>query len=260
LCGAVAASVAAGTLRFDATRIRQCKAAVLARSCSDLSIPGILEGCEMFAPVSAVGGSCGTPYDCAGGWCKVGTACPGTCTAVTADDQACTTSDRCAPGSTCANGFCRRYRQVTEACSPDAPCDPFTAYCDGNPGTCQAKRQSGGCSLFECVATYRCTPPLIGGSCNPAKAVDTSCTSGQYQCELFSHCSNVTNQCELYATVGGNCGNVEGELFVGCIGSRCNFGTCANFVAAFGTCGGDGDCGPLAHCAANVCTPDFCAP
>lgn len=260
ICEAIARGVAEETLTFTPTTeaIRQCNASVLDRGCEALSVPTALNNCDLFAAAAAAGSPCNTPYDCTDGWCEVTSSCPGSCTAYIEDDQACVAGDRCRPGSVCASdGFCRKYRLPGEACSSELPCDPYLANCNGNPGTCEPKRLSGGCSLTECAATYRCSPPLFGGTCNPARAVGEPCTPGQYQCEALSHCSNVTNQCEPFSTVGDGCGlNFEGEISL-CIASRCDGNSCSNFVAEGQACNNDGECGPMAHCN-GVCVPDFC--
>lgn len=261
LCAAIAASEAAGTLGFEPTTaaIRQCKASLIDGACEALSVPTALTDCELFPPASSVGQPCGTPYDCADGWCEVSSTCPGTCRAFVEDDQACAAGDRCRPGSVCASdGFCRPYGRLGDDCSAARPCDPYLALCSGNPGTCVARKLSGGCSFNECAPTYRCSPPLFGGTCNPARAVGEPCTPGQYQCEALAHCSNVTNQCEPVSAVGGSCGlNFEGEIVLVCLGSRCDGNSCANHVAIGQACNNDTECGPLARCD-GVCLPQFC--
>ena len=259
ICRSVAASVTEGTLAFAGKQIRQCKAALNQRACTDISAVPLLADCQMFTPAAAPTAPCNSTFDCTSGWCQVTAACPGQCTPYVAIDAACTAADRCPPGSTCANGFCRAYRALNDPCSADAPCEPYALLCTGGPATCQPRKTSGTCvTSAECLPSYNCTPPLIGGSCTPAKHLADSCTSGRYECELFTRCSNVTSQCTLLSEAGGSCLILEGEL-AGCLDANCSWGTCASYRAIGAACGSNADCGPLAHCN-TVCVSDFCTP
>lgn len=260
VCTSVAASVSEGKLAFDGSKIRQCKVALNQRACADISLAGLLADCQMFTPAVAAGAPCNSTFDCAGGWCQVTSTCPGICTAYVALDAACTAADRCPPGSACANGFCRAYRPAGASCSADAPCEPYGLTCTGNPATCQPLKTSGGCTTSaECMPTFNCSPPLIAGSCTPAKHLGDSCTPGRYECELFTRCSNVSSQCTLLSQPGGGCGLFfEGEIAL-CLNGNCSLTTCASYAALGASCGSNADCGPLAHCN-GVCASDFCTP
>ncbi|WP_437620479.1 kelch repeat-containing protein [Sorangium sp. So ce1151] len=200
---------------------------------------------ELFDPLKkATGVSCGSPHECATGFCVDGVCCDTACGGGASDCQVCSASHGAG-----ANGTCTLLPR--DVCTTNCAGKPDGTPCeDGNPcttgRTCQADVCTGG-------SPVACPPPA--------------------QCQLPGACSLITGRCEYPSKPDGTA--CEGDpcmlvhtcqegICVDSVPMPCSAGTCQNTFCAAGACQtepkevgeacDDGDpCTAADSCNAEVC-------
>jgi hypothetical protein len=269
VCGAIAASVAAGRQTFDPSKVRECRAGILNMACGDLlnrTYGLMIDGCGMFQGTVAAGNACTAHTDCADGYCDTISRCPGTCRPFKAVNDLCTAADLCAPGSTCWGGSCRAF--ITSGTCDAGPCNQATHYCNNQQCLPREGEAAQGCAYvgdgYDCQLTLNCTGALLFDprSCQKGKGLNEPCVTYENECARFTSCQpgDGGHFCRLNPGPGGMCGLQSGDLVL-CTGSRCTSafnGTCANFLAVGADCSDSAECGPVARCVNGRCIAEYC--
>jgi hypothetical protein len=133
-----------GRLTYDPAVAQACITAIKAMSCDDWNngLKQPPECMQAFVAKVAVGGKCGSDFDCIGGTCDgadASTTPPtdGTCKAKIASGAACTFNDTCADGTYCGSAnTCVAQKAGGAACVGDnecgsGNCNETTSQCSG---------------------------------------------------------------------------------------------------------------------------------
>jgi hypothetical protein len=104
-------AVEAGRVRYDGSQVSGCLAAIEGIGCGFQTTRTLMSArCNLVLEGDvAIGDDCALDEECAGvAFCKRdGDSCPGTCSALLAADETCTSDDQCAEGLACPNSVGR---------------------------------------------------------------------------------------------------------------------------------------------------------
>jgi hypothetical protein len=272
-CQAWHNEVALNHALFDRHAAADCVAAISGRDCALLfGRNGRLPGSCRQAILGQLNppANCQTDDACNGGYCQVGTTCPGTCaqhlvvgaTGCSADPKV---GAQCQADLACIAGTCQQIQAVGQSCAGlPGVCEP-AATCDGT--SCVLRRPAGG----ACAEALDCQPGLVCGAamlspltlgCLVPVPLGGACTVGRRQCLGGAHCQGASQAigsaggCVANASVGaasGVCDPAAAEP-LGCLGGSCAAasGTCTGFIAESQPCLSTDQCGPGGLCNAGV--------
>ncbi|MBO6934225.1 MAG: hypothetical protein JJ863_04600 [Deltaproteobacteria bacterium] len=252
------ASIDAGRLAYDGSKLDDCIEAASALGCDALEARDIAACDEAFEGLVEPGGACVAEVDCAGeAYCASDAACPGVCTLRAGGGESCTSNEGCVSGLICGSGTCVMPAGDGESCggSSAIECEAgllCTGETDTDPGTCKA---------FSAVFTE-----AVGAPCNLVDGLDPLCQEG-LSCvvEDFDFATmEVTQTCAAPSSSGGACNLGFPEVCP--TGEYCNAnpmagmfdGTCVALPAAGETCRDVGDglgqpCAPAHACVSGTC-------
>ncbi|MDH5671515.1 MAG: hypothetical protein OEZ06_05150 [Myxococcales bacterium] len=187
-------SVAAGLASFSAADVDDCLADIRALGCDAVAAREPVS-CELtLLGLADLGADCTAHHDCSGdAFCDKGTAatCPGTCSALRAQDDTCNNNDNaeCEDGLVCFDGSCQPLGELGDDCGDIMPaCSPGLV--------CQA----GICESNAVVY---------------AGALDDACTPGSDLCQPGLYCrsdSADTGTCAEAAAEGGGCRRASPDM------------------------------------------------
>jgi hypothetical protein len=268
-CAAVASSVAAGRITYDASQLATCLSRLGNQTCAqwyDDQIPI----CTMMTGTVGDGGACHSYGDCNNGLCLLGDACPGVCHAYVGVGGACDNKTKfcdprtstCGSGSTCV---ALTHPALGAACGQEgAYCNPAVAWCD-TTNHCVALRTSGACTIStQCALGYLCAGPKNATTCQPAVGLAGGCTPGYSQCQFPGACDASTQTCVERRT-GDPCGQITLPENQVCLESSCIYqaktsGTCVAKQQDGQSCGtaSTPTCLASSTCRAGTCSPTEC--
>ncbi len=256
----LAASVAAGRAKFDASQAQACLDAIAVCSGTTTAPPACV---ATLTGTVAEGGACTGGEECATAN-SVCNSCK--CKAMAADGAACTTSSDCY-NYNCQSGKCvapPTVPKLGEIC--EIQVDPNTVstvgcdtglYCDTTSKKCAAYLASGAaCKDWDaCAAGLVCATDATGaGTCKTTPKVGEACSSGSANpCGYFDvTCVGTTGAqtCQPYVYLGD-----------ACVPNQCNSGLtcdptskkCINAPAAGTACTDSSQCGDGGYCNNSKC-------
>jgi hypothetical protein len=276
----LSAIVDAGRIKYHGTKLQACLDEVSGGGCSTLNERGP-ESCEAaLEGTVAEGGDCELDEECKGKqYCKIGDACPGTCTLLEQAGGLCSGNSDCVSGLMCGEtGRCVAPAKAGEPCKQGEP-DCIAGYlCLGEdaatstPGTCLEVestfngRAGDECSLETslCSSGYACeitkVAPL-GGTCAAQVASGDSCRAAfPDECPADEFCqlgSNPLNPLEGTCTpkpeAGEPCGKGLGPTPDQCAPyARCDSGVCRELAHLGEGCTVNATC-YSEHCVDGAC-------
>jgi len=195
-----------------ASAVETCADALHDATCSDFEA-GIVDECQPQPGTLADGQPCALSPQCSSGFCAllVNGAC-GTCAALTAAGDDCSTTI-CAPGFSCTpSKTCTPYGAAGADCNADEPC--------ASALTCVT---AAGATNGTCVDDAA----QAGAPCDPAHAAAPDCDAlSGFSCDPATHtCTALT-----YANAGQPCGDVAGTTVACSRQSSCVNGTCVAYA------------------------------
>jgi hypothetical protein len=270
----LAPAIDAGTVRYHADEIQDCLDELVSSGCKALdSRPA--ERCRAaIEGTVADGDDCTQDAECAGAsYCKLGDACPGTCTPRESVGGSCVATAQCASGSECdrpcLDDYCPRLGECTAVAQAGEPCGHVGPSCavgllcafelfGDQPGACRNPaeiyrgKQGEACRLVDalCASPYVCELPDVEGTgkCVEKRESGAPCVNAApSECPDDEACSLVTQRCTPKPKLGEAC-----MLSDECAANlRCYAGVCATrphigeACSIYGCASGD--------CVENVC-------
>ena len=276
-------AIGTGRVKYHGDKVQKCLDDVAARGCSGLgqrepeSCRAAIEG------TVAAGGDCELDSECSGEqYCKVGGACPGTCSAYEQAGGKCTSNDHCASGLKCSTaGFCVAPAQQDEACNQGEPDCADGLICLGEdaaqktPGTCRLiedtlSGQAGdACSLAGplCAGGLACeikTVSPLAGECIPRVAAGAACHAAfPDECPDDQYCLLPANPldagtCTDKPKAGEPCAKgVGADANICAPYARCDAGVCRELAHAGESCSTNATC-YSDHCDGACVTANAC--
>lgn len=184
--GLIVDSVNAGDTSYDGAAARQCLDALQSASCDAIEAGAPDPACEeVFTGVLPNDESCTLDEQCAGGWCDMSLACPGTCADTVPLNGDCTGSAPCARSLICENDVCIADPgplALGQDCADSERSCTYSSWCDYE-------------ITGQCVARVG-----VGQTCD----WDEMCQDGLY-CTDEGLCAEV----QIVRTQGGECGGYE---------------------------------------------------
>lgn len=269
-------AIAAGRVVYRSDRVQACIDDITSATCAAIGVGSLPESCsEAVAGTLEEGDLCGLDEECAGEtYCRMNAACPGTCTAVGAVNEACVEDDHCARGLGCNGGVCTAPASAGEACGggTEPPCILGTLCSDEGttPGTCVAIVDifSAGagdpCSLDDqelcgeglvCAATltngvpsFECEATVAAGAACKL-AVPDQCPPGQF-CDVNPSTSTFTSTCKPLPLDGQTCTTFQNQCAAR---HECGLDQRCHAVNRIG-----GECEVDSHCSSEHCDDGTC--
>lgn len=273
-------SIDAGRVSYHAGKVQRCVDDIKAAGCAGIGTGGLPASCEeAVSGALEIGDLCGLDEECAGdAYCRMNAACPGTCTALSSADEACTEDDQCARGLGCQDGVCRAPAAEGSACGgTDGRDCVLGAHCldtDDDPttmGTCTpyddlfSIAEGETCSLedteycapgLSCAATVSGTPPMATFKCEAQVAagaacklaVPDQCPAGQF-CDVMPDMGEFAATCKPLPTDGQPC-SASSQLCAA--RHQCDNDVCRPVNRIGGACSSD------AFCSSDTCEDGKC--
>lgn len=185
-------AVAAGTMKFDESKLDTCLNKIEALGCAALDNVYIAACESALGGTVAEGGNCAFDGECKGdAYCRYAGTCPGTCTTRELAGAVCRDDAECQPGDKCFGGKCTERLAAGEACSKD----------DVGCRSGYVCPDSG--SVRTCVAIDSLSNNATGEACNIVKT--SLCEQGSYCAVTAVGLEGATQSCVEQAQSGAAC-------------------------------------------------------
>lgn len=263
-------AVESGRAKYTPSKLQGCLDRMREGSCGSINTRDLPECVAAFDGSVAAGGDCTLDAECASGtYCKMGSTCPGKCTARGAAGAECEEEEHCASGLVCSpEGRCVAPAKLGEACDAGAPeCEPGLL-CMGaddqarRPGSCRTQadalssQQGEVCSpsegklckdLAPCAfdgivgqqPVFKCIAPVAkGGAC--AIAFPDPCQADEWCSGIDTQQGVFTGTCRPLAGEGEPCSDGFGKACRP--GAACDDGVCRTVQERGGACSSDVGC------------------
>ncbi len=286
--------VSDGTVIYHADKTQTCLDALVAEGCSALTSRMPTQCQDALEGTVAEGAGCTFNAECKNGdYCKIGTACPGTCTAPGPEGADCTADDDCQSGLLCSKTDKKCYKPGASGdtcdtghpdCSPGlvcskeasattGTCKSFDSYLSANEGdTCNPTAGGPLCKAgLSCIVESIDTsvnPPTASWKCAKTVTSGADCNIGvPEQCPFGEYCDAKLSQgvyqgkCQKLPTDGQPCQTtVSGDKCA--VDTVCEVNgttkTCKAIQRLGGTCTADDQCYSTS-CTSGVCAaPSDC--
>jgi hypothetical protein len=276
------ASIDAGLVEYDGTKVSRCLAEVEAAGCTTNDGPAVCN--EVLTGSVEMGGDCELSAECAGtdSYCKVDSSCPGSCALKEQAGSDCKRDGDCADGLTCSDDTskCVKPAAAGQACGGTvAPDCAFGTFCVGadeqasQAGTCKSTDEAFSAKAGEacfvdaaplCEAGLSClfeidvAAQALKATCGESFASGAACQVGiPDPCPVDQFCKAATNSVDGTCTPRPGQGEpceAQFDSSVCATNLRCDGGTCKPRQHLGGTCSDDD------VCYSNNCLNGGCAP
>ena len=276
VCKPILQSVATGRIVYDPASGAACLSLLAALGppkvayCTPSDTPpgacafALVPQVPLAGACSAINPDYGMTECAGGGYCDEGGvlySCSGTCKSLLDVGAACTLNgQQCKSGTTCnatilASGQCVSKVGAGQSCEgPGGPECLSPTRCVGGSatvaGVCQTPPTSGPCTYsYECARSTVCAGPSGNRQCSLPKQNGATCTPGNSECSVSSHCT-AAGICDDHLGVEGEpCGTILGEVVACQYGFICD----ATIVTGSGICHaqkapGDACTGTIGEC------------
>jgi hypothetical protein len=272
-----------GRVQYRGDRLQACADEIRSRGCATLNDrePDVCQ--QALDGTVAIGGDCVMDEECDGAArCDFAAACPGQCTELAAEGEACDENDHCASGLSCSetSGRCETPGGPGDACEAGEPSCGFGYACAGadaendQPGHCRTYDEvfaGADGDVCDPVNAVLCAPSLscqvdaftvatgIEAHCAPSVGSAASCrVAFPDQCPDDEYCdvpaSALEGTCKPRPAIGQPCGlepfETEGTICEAY--ARCNGGVCKALSNLGESCAVDAVC-YSGHCEAGSC-------
>ncbi len=283
LVASLNASIEAGTASYEAGKAQSCLDGLMALGC-DAPLSNSVEACQQtFVGTAAEGGDCVRGLDCTGDlYCKVDSACPGTCSQRQAEGATCKETGNCKNGMMCYEDVCTKPLNQADSCMPgEAPCKPGQVCMGADPKTSTAGKcstdddvfvgaEGGDCAFpggpwcksgLHCAATAFTPPDKLTSECEKPASSGAGCHgAAPDMCPADEYCDippmSLEGTCKPLPAAGESCASAVAKSCKPF--HRCVDGTCRALVNNGSKCEGDDAC-YSASCVSGVCAaPDAC--
>lgn len=269
-------AVDAGRIAYDPVKAQACIDEIAAGDCATLSQRASATCQAALSGSVPEDGDCELNEECQKDlYCKIGDACPGTCSPLEAAGRACSADGQCMSGLKCgATGLCVAPAEAGGACNQGEPDCTAGYVClgdnadQGTPGECVAIEDAfAGETGDACSLTRLCKTELsceieavspIAGTCVEHVAADAACqVAVPDECPTNQYCKLGINPladgaCTVRPAAGEPCAQGLGGATLCAAYARCDGGVCRELAAA-----GEG-CSASATCYSGRCENGAC--
>lgn len=267
-------AIEAGRVEYDGTKAEACLQELAEVGCGFDSERVFLKGtcAELMVGTVDAGGDCSVDAECAGeAFCAIDNSCPGTCTSLRSEGQACDDGDHCQDGLSC-DGTCKAVAARGERCGPLTACrldDTCIPNATGIVGSCTsvdsvyAGAVGDSCDPdvadlcdpeLSCALTidgqqvgFECTE-RVGSGDDCTAAVPDMCPDGEYCADIDPQNGDLDGTCKALADTGDDCESEDDCR----AGLACDEGKCAMPGRVGDDCRGD------EGCVSGQCESDSC--
>ncbi|HMA91998.1 MAG TPA: Dickkopf N-terminal cysteine-rich domain-containing protein [Polyangiaceae bacterium] len=189
----IKSAVAAGTMRFDLSKLDACMEKVKALGCKAFDNEYIEVCEELLSGAMPMGEKCAFDEECKGdAYCHYDGTCPGVCTTRELSGQVCRDDKECRAGMKCFGGECTPKVPLGGACAANGVECEGGALCGPDAGTGRT-----------CVALASVFSQPMGAAC--AIAAGSWCESGAYCAVTAVSLASATQTCVAQAGSGAAC-------------------------------------------------------